>query len=324
MEFLQLNCQVVDISNWHVDEEYKIYPEGKREKTLIYCPSPAPFDFLKENYKYLFKLSRQCFEEQFWIEIFAFLLGERMQIEVPETFVAYNKKSKQCGALIKWFYNDKFEEHLPGGDICKMIFEDYDTKKGTQHNLQMIIYIMKLLEDKFPLTVDWKAHWAKAFLFDSLIGNTDRHQDNWGVILTFRHNALLASGHKYTMRLTPIYDNGTSMGHEIPPNKFTNWKNAAIYENYIGRGTHHMRLSLHEERVNHVDFIKSYIGIFPETRNIMLNCLDRVDTDTFVEILQHLASFDVPVKLTNERVNFMVTLLNMRYKKLRNVLEGFS
>jgi hypothetical protein len=29
----------------------------------------------------------------------------------------------------------------------------------------------------------WLELWVKMFTFDALIGNTDRHQNNWGIIV---------------------------------------------------------------------------------------------------------------------------------------------
>jgi hypothetical protein len=56
--------------------------------------------------------------------------------------------------------------------------------------------------------------WAKALTFDALIGNTDRHQDNWGIIITRQTEA---PNKIKKMRISPVFDNGTSMGHEISP-----------------------------------------------------------------------------------------------------------
>jgi len=56
---------------------------------LLYCPSPAPFAFLRPGHRYLFKRSSPRYKEQFWVEIVAYRLGLEMGIAVPPTFVAY-------------------------------------------------------------------------------------------------------------------------------------------------------------------------------------------------------------------------------------------
>jgi hypothetical protein len=39
MKFLQSSNQTIDVSDWRKDEEFAEYPEGARDKTLLYCPS---------------------------------------------------------------------------------------------------------------------------------------------------------------------------------------------------------------------------------------------------------------------------------------------
>ncbi|WP_462410396.1 HipA domain-containing protein [Neobacillus sp. Marseille-QA0830] len=50
----------------------------------------------------------------------------------------------------------------------------------------------------------------KMIIFDTLIGNTDRHQDNFGVIRNEK-----TGEHKFA----PLYDNSSSLGREFPTQK---------------------------------------------------------------------------------------------------------
>ncbi|HVY53230.1 MAG TPA: hypothetical protein VHA13_01785, partial [Gammaproteobacteria bacterium] len=72
--------QAVDIADWRRDEEFAQYPEGARDKTLVYCPSHAEIPFLP-NHHYLFKRSSKRAPEQFWMEIIAYHLG--LQMDIP-------------------------------------------------------------------------------------------------------------------------------------------------------------------------------------------------------------------------------------------------
>src|SRR6266498_2244439 len=108
MEIIQPIDQPVNVTDWLQDEEFAQYPEGARDKTLLYCPNPSPFDFLKADHRYLFKRSSPRYPEQFWTEILAYRLGAHMDIDVPPAFVAYDSKKNQSGALIEWFLNPNF------------------------------------------------------------------------------------------------------------------------------------------------------------------------------------------------------------------------
>ena len=59
---------------------------------------------------------------------------------------------------------------------------DFDRDRGTKHNLLDVERLMRALVNTGALVQKWRQRWAEALLFDALIGNSDRHQDNWGLI----------------------------------------------------------------------------------------------------------------------------------------------
>lgn len=85
------------------------------------------------------------------------------------------------------------------GIYCiSMLYSDFDveklidTKSGERYSLDMIERVLKgfeLFEDFLPILV-----------FDFLIGNTDRHQSNWALILENKK-----------LRISPLYDNSSSL-----------------------------------------------------------------------------------------------------------------
>lgn len=325
---VQPKNQPVDITKWGGDNENEFdpYPEGARDKTLVYSPAIPPYCFLKANHQYLFKLSRDRCPEQFWVEIFAYQLGVHMDISVPATFVAYNDTKKQCAALIEWFLfssSSVKEEFESGGDLCQQRIPNFDQKRGKQHNFETISRICQDLQDKNPtLNFDWKMHWAKTFLFDALIGNKDRHQSNWGIIRTWEYGEAVPSSSIKEIRISPVFDNGTSMGYEFPSNKFEKFNDVKCLEKYVLNGRHHMKWRVDDEYgMHHSEMLTKYASIYPETRQIMLNCLRMVNDEIFKKILSDLTKFDVPVKLTPGRANFMLKLINFRHQRLQNELD---
>lgn len=313
---MQLASEVVDITDWRGEEESRIFPVGTREKKLIYCPARTPYAFLEKRHRYLFKLSVKKCPEQFWIEIFAYRLGARMGIQVPPAFVAYDRAADQCGALMRWFLEEailpntsdiKVEKSEYGGDLLQGYIINFDQKKGLQHNFETI---SKIFEEKYS-NIDWKQWWARTFVFDALMGDTDRHQNNWGIIYGFNDET----------RLTPVFDNGTSMGYEIKADRFHIYEANDRLKFYVLRGKHHMKWKLDDtSSIRHSELIEKYADQYPETRSTMLDCLHRVNSESFQAILNDLTKFDVSVRLTEERVRFMLRLLEFRHKMLLNQL----
>lgn len=316
MNFLQSSDQPIDVSSWRRDEEFAEYPEGARDKTLLYCPSPSPSSFLREGHRYLFKRSSPKYLEQFWVEIIAYIIGDKMDIPVPPAFVAYDSEKNQSGALIEWFLEPITllgdEIYIPGGDYCQQYISSFDRKKGKQHNFETISMIFN------ALGIPWKDYWAKILLFDALIGNTDRHQDNWGIIETPLQDVVI----KKKIRIAPVFDNGTSMGHEIPCQSFKKFEDNNYLKRYILRGCHHLKWNLNDKKgMPHIDTIKKYTEIHPETCKIMIESLQKITIDDFKEIADNLVAFNIPVRLTAERAGFMLRLLQARHQHLLDELK---
>lgn len=315
----QLSNEAVDIAIWRREEEFAEYPEGARDKTLVYCSIPESHRFLSAGKRYLFKRSYSRYKEQFWVEIFAYKLGSKMGITVPPAFVAYDSKQNQSGALIEWFLKQdgtNNEIYVPGGDYCQQYISDFDRKKGEKHNFETIVEIFNDVSVSsllFKFNDDWKNYWAKTFVFDALIGNTDRHQDNWGIIMSPNHGKIYIS---------PVFDNGTSMGHEIYLDKF-DYHNDERIKKYIENGRHHMKWELNDAvSMGHLEMLKKLVAKFSETQQTMLTCLRAVNDEIFKSILDDLIAFDVPVRLSAERAAFMLKLLQFRHRQLLSGLEN--
>ena len=326
MEIIQPTGQPINVAEWRRDEEFAQYPEGARDKTLLYCPTPALFVFLKKGHRYLFKRSSPRYPEQFWAEVLAYRLGNHMDVDVPPAFVAYDSKEKQSGALIEWFLYPIgllcYEVYIAGGDYCQQYLPDFDRKKGKQHNFETVSQIFEDLSKRYQtFTADWKNYWAKTFVFDAFIGNTDRHQDNWATIATLAYEKGNKTPTLKEMRISPVFDNGTSMGHEISPSKFMYYEENDHLEKYISKGWHHMKWNISSPQMGHVEMLQKYIDRFPETRQTMLNCLKKLTPQTMTTILNELVAFDVPVRLTPERATFMLKLLQFRHSHLLTELE---
>lgn len=119
------------------------------------------------------------------------------------------------------------------------LIDGFDREKGRLHNLDTVIKFSRALSQHKVLCHSWQEYWGLCFCYDALIGNTDRHQENWGVIWNDKIG---------TARLTPFFDNGTSLGHELFEKKirqFSTDQNGL--RAYIRKGRHPMKWSLSED-----------------------------------------------------------------------------
>ncbi|KAA0891651.1 HipA domain-containing protein [Oryzomonas rubra] len=304
--------------NDYVDDEYSyegLYPKGAREKKSLTAPPNVPYDFLINRHRYLFKKSFRRYPHQFWIEIAAYRIGCLMGVSVPPAFVAYDSYDAEFGALIEWFYdypNSDKQAYHDGGVYMMQLIDDYDMKAGAQHNFVTISTLMRALHKIKVMSENWAESWAKIFTFDTIIGNTDRHHDNWGIIWNSNNSI---SG-EISAVIAPAFDNGTSLGHEIIDSNLAKFENLDMLNSYINRGKHHARWQKDDiDRITHIEFMKRYANKFPDTRQTILNCLS-FDSTRLIEVIYQLTHFDVLVPLTEPRAKFMVNLVETRRRNL--------
>ncbi len=305
---------VVDVTNWPEDPEHFRYPEGAREKAALFPPDPVPFDFVKHGRRYLFKLSDPRYPEQFWAEVIAYVAGCLLGVEVPPAYVAVDHDRQVCGALIEWFFVDGEQSFIAGGNRLQRLVPDYDRKKGADHSFQLVQRSC-LAAVKNGLQGDWLLYWAQAILFDALIGNTDRHQDNWGFLswTNIEGNPV--------ERLAPLFDNGTSLGMERHLDLVKGWDDSRC-DAYLSKGCHHMKLQNNDtRRCQHFDLVDHVVTSFPRLKPVLKEMCENFSLQEFERNLHELCKLDALIPLTKERVSFTLRLVTLRHRRLCTILS---
>jgi hypothetical protein len=124
------------------------------------------------------------------------------------------------------------------------------------------------------------------------------------------------------IQLSPAFDNGTSMGHEIIDQKIHRFKHLEKIEKYIQKGTNHMKWYIADlSRMNHIDFLCQYVHDYPETKSIVMSSL-QFDMDHFKTMLNSLKRFDVPVILTQQKLWLIFNLIKHRREMIIKRLEA--
>jgi hypothetical protein len=219
---------VIDVGDWQADEKYPIFPIGSKPKRAVICPEQEARPFLRPGHRYLFKAATGWQEQQLWSEVIGYELSRALGLNVPPALVAIDSRTGTAGVLVEFFYG------YPGvAETSRLVhaadfMQDHfvDGKKGRPHGLRENLALCRLLEA--PNSREW---WGQALIFDALIGNTDRHPENWGFLRTWQEGGT-------SMGLAPLYDNGTSLGYNIRDAKLNQAWDEARVNTFILRGTH--------------------------------------------------------------------------------------
>ncbi len=304
-----------DVATWEQDAEFGVFPQGARAKEAVFSPAIPPDPVITPNKRYLFKRSKRSYPDQFWGEIIAYRIGCLLNLEVPPAFVAWNSSTGHCAALIEWFYNDGEEVSVLAGDFLQQLYPDFDREKGRNHNLRHSVALLRLFSKaKLLRENSWRRWWAEALLFDSLIGNTDRHQDNWGFLFGAGRN------NEPRARLMPLFDNGTSLGHERFVDRIADWQ-LHDYCRYVQKGTHHVSWSLERPQIKgHFELLAKVVEEWPETKPFLRNRISDVTMHELVDVVLDLVHLPAPVALSGPRLDFILRLLETRLGKLKALL----
>src|SRR3989338_8776503 len=250
-----MNFECINVDSWH---RLKDLPKGSREKQWVLSPRrlnlskkfETPVEF------YLFKESHKRYPAEFWAEITASEVGKILGVSTPETQCAH--MDDKYAALVKFFlkieWNEKkqryqqIETFLEGGDIVVGIDPTFDRKEGEKHNIFIVERIFSSIDQN-----DLFREFLRILIFDTIIGNTDRHQDNWGFI---RNNKTSQ------VHLAPAFDNSTSLGSELIEEKLAGYlaQNEIKLIQYIKKGKAHIRWSEDGAdlvRINHFELLKN-------------------------------------------------------------------
>lgn len=243
--------KVYNLNDW---SEIKWYNTGgTRNKKLFESPEGKLYYFKQS----LYKPPKKDYKYEFWSEIIASYLGKMLGCNMLEYHVAYYDNI--IGCLSESMIDQEKQELLEGVKYMQAIdntFLSKENKPGNKYNFQ---FIENTLE-AFNLSA-FIDDIIEIIIFDALISNGDRHQENWAFIadhsmmsrglqeiefvITNKKSApkFLKNIFKYiygdsknelreevrtvklsthkNIRFSPIYDSGSSLGRELLEDKIT-------------------------------------------------------------------------------------------------------
>ncbi|EKY4197101.1 HipA domain-containing protein [Vibrio harveyi] len=307
--------EVIDVTAWLGDEHHAVFPVGARDKEMLWSPELVEAEGLKTNWPYLFKESIYRYPDQYWTELVAYIVSKHLGVDVPKVLPAIKvtEEGIVCGSLIEWFYDVETERFMHAGSYFKRLIPDFDDKTGKQHNLTDMNLFIRGLSMYAGLTTS-RMHWiADMALFDSLIGNTDRHQENWGVVFQSDKKS----------RLSPLFDNGTSLGHERYLDKVRGWDKNRI-ETYVRKGRHHLRISKDDTktRIPHFELVKGVVSADEDIKEYVEQKLANLDLEGMLAEIEDLTALQIDVPFTRERFDWIKKNLVARLKLIKEEIRN--
>ena len=169
----QINCIVYDIADWEVWQH--LQTGGSRKKKIVKNP--------QDNNLYYYKTSlykeKRYYKYEFWSEILASKLGQYFGFNVLDYNIGISENEVGCisKSMLSGLPNHELIEgrqYLAGTDAI------YDPDNKKCYDMYTFQFIERALQEyKIEYVID---DILRTIVFDSIVGNSDRHQDNWSVI----------------------------------------------------------------------------------------------------------------------------------------------
>lgn len=331
MDTQKFTATFTDISHWTINEW--LQTGGIRKKCWVINPKTNKLCFFKE--------SHHNYNTEFWMEIIASKVGQSLGLNMLDYNIA--EKDSMLGCLSDKMTND--EERL--SELVNFLV-GYDKTYNPETKIEQKRYTLSFVKKalKFYKLDMYLSRFIEVIVFDSLIGNQDRHQGNWGFITpnyinneeTISSNILLKLLGKLIKpkdniissklyKFSPIYDSGSCLGRENDEKKIGELLNDNIRLNaYINRCKAELRWD--GPKIEYFTLLKNLLNDHKykkETLKSIKKITHNFNENTIKDIIWNIDN-NLPLsysnnKLTQKRKEFVLKLLTLRHETLCGIIN---
>lgn len=293
--------------NWTKIEGFS--SKGRRVKSW--------YERIKDSAAYLYKepkiyKSTGFVTQEIWTEFIAYKIGIKLGLNVPEAIPA--KDGDTYGILIKSFI-ERSKTGMPTQELvdAKEILSTF--KHPHSHNLKHI----KLISQAEMIDENYWTDFRKMLIFDCLIGNNDRHDENWGFI--FSQDAR-------KIKISPIYDNASCLASGQNEDSVCELlENENLLSAFIaGKKSRPPNLYLDENnntKYNHYEIINYLLNTDKDMLSLVADMLQYDYIHYVDDIMTDIQNVDIPkeYKLSDNRKKLILKILSLRKSKLQELIN---
>ena len=282
---------MLDLTN--AIEEINYYKGSEKKKTLVYegkkylVKFPDPIREKGKNISYI----NNAFSEYVGSNIFR-LCGFNVQNTMLAIY-KYNEREKIVCAC----------EDFTDRNHILYEFENLALSTNPDKKIETELDdIMDVIDENKMINSDeTKKKFWDMFIIDALIGNTDRHNGNWGFLVNTEMNEI---------KFSPIYDCGSCLNPmledcELSKLSDVELKNLAI--NCISC------IKINGKKINYMSFLKQMEN--KDCNDAIRRVFERIKIDNIYELIENME------EISDIRKNFYKKIIEIRYEILKEVYE---
>ena len=277
-------------------EELNNYKGSEKKKTLIYdgkkylVKFPDPIREKNKNISYI----NNAFSEYIGSNIFK-MVGFPTQNTIIGVY-KYNEKEKIVCAC-EYFTNSN-----------KVLYEFENLALSTNPDKKIeteLTDILNVLDENNIINIPKiREKFWDMFVIDSLIGNTDRHNGNWGFLVDIKTNKI---------EFAPIYDCGSCLNPMIDDDEIKKLQDNDIKNLAINC---YSCLKENGKKINYMTYIKECKN--EECNKAILRVFKNIKIDEINKFIDGISC------MSNERKEFYKKIINIRYKIIKEVYNKIN
>ncbi|HBJ1646730.1 HipA domain-containing protein [Clostridium sp. ZBS20] len=226
-------------------------------------------------------------------------------IDLPCADIDLAIRNNRVG-MVSYKINSESENIIEGIQFISNLYPNYNRDKlidedtGEKYSLEIILNSIRGLNLERDL--------FKIFIFDFLIGNTDRHHSNW---------AILMNNETKNYSICPVYDNASSLCSYVSDDHITRSINDEMWVKSQFDSKSKSLIRIKGKKVKHSDFVK-YLkeNFYLETIEFVNNIKIKFTNNAIDDVINSYNKL-----LSNEKISLLKIYLKSKVKMLLSIYE---
>lgn len=282
---------MLDLTN--AIEEINYYKGSEKKKTLVYngkkylVKFPDPITEKGKNISYI----NNAFSEYVGSNVFK-ICGFKVQNTMLAVY-KYNRKDKIVCACED--FTDK--NHILYEFENLALSTNLDKKIETE--LSDIMDVID--ENKMINSEETKKKFWDMFIIDALIGNTDRHNGNWGFLVNTEKNEI---------KFSPIYDCGSCLNPMLEDEELAKLNDVELKNLAINC---YSCIKENGKKINYMTFLKQMAN--KECNDAIRRTFEKIKIKDIYKFIDEIE------EILDVRKNFYKKIIEIRYEILKEIYE---
>ncbi|MEO8717141.1 MAG: HipA domain-containing protein [Burkholderiales bacterium] len=274
--------------------------------------SKTKFWFRRDGRRWLFKEAREGTGED-WAEKVVAEVARTAGVPAATVELAEFGGRRGC-ACLSFADPDNAETLIHGNEILAGFVLGYDPRKKFHQSDHTLENVFAAVRKMFPDKVHQDSRLtelARYLVLDALVGNTDRHHENWGVVLRAESDG---EATRQSMLLAPSFDHASSLGRELLDDARAGMLAEGRVRQYVRRGHGAIFQNTTDRRgVNPLGMVESAIA--GPLRGYFIPALQKLASVPLQSLQDTLAQVPV-VRMSEVSKAFVTTFLAYTYETL--------